>query len=90
MSLFKESSIVDAAAAGMQITSIGIERDGFRNGWLAINAGMANADATLTMAGVYVAQVPEPPAVALTILALGVLGFTSRRRRRGRGQWGHV
>ncbi len=81
-----DGALVDAAAAGMQITSIGIERDGFRNGWLAINAGMANADASLTMSGVYVAQVPEPPTVALIGLAFGAVGLASRRRRTGTGK----
>lgn len=33
-------SDVDPAAANSTISAIGIERDGFRNGWLAINASM--------------------------------------------------
>lgn len=75
-----DGSLVDANAAGMEITSLGIERDGFRNGWLAINAGMANAEESWS--GVYVSRVPEPSMGALMVLALGVLAL-SRRRRAG-------
>jgi hypothetical protein len=43
---------------GLEVTAIGLERDGFRKGWLGITASMANADASVTMAGVYVKRVP--------------------------------
>jgi hypothetical protein len=36
-----DASVLDLNAAGMKITGIGIERDGFRNGWMAITASMA-------------------------------------------------
>lgn len=68
-----DGSLVDVNAAGMEITSLGIERDGFRGGWLAINAGMANAEDSWS--GVYVTQVPEPPSFVIVLLALGILAF---------------
>lgn len=74
-----DGSLVDPAAAGMQITSLGIERDGFRNGWLAINAGMANADESWS--GVYVTRIPEPGSIGLVAAALAGLGWSQRRRK---------
>lgn len=73
-----DGGLIDANAAGMSVTSLGIERDGFRNGWLAINAGMANADTS--WAGIYVTHIPEPETVALTLA--GLLAIAARRRRR--------
>jgi hypothetical protein len=49
---------VDPAAAGSTITSVGIERDGFRNGWLAITASMLNASTGESWAGIYVTRIP--------------------------------
>lgn len=74
-----DGALIDPAAAGMQVTSLGIERDGFRNGWLAINAGMANADES--WAGIYVARVPEPSVLALALGGLLAAGAAARRRR---------
>ena len=74
----QDGATIDPAAAGMAITSLGLERDGFRNGWLAINAGMANADES--WAGIYVARVPEPPMLMLAALALWAAGMQTRRR----------
>lgn len=53
-----------AGASALLVTSMGIERDAFRgdgrkhDGWsfLAINVGMANADASVTWAGIYVTR----------------------------------
>lgn len=75
-----DGSLLDPDAAGMPILSLGIERDGFRNGRIAINASMANADAD--MAGIYVGAVPEPSTYALMALGLAAIGFTTSRRRR--------
>lgn len=37
----------------LMVTSVGIERDGFRNGQLAMSVSMANADASVSWAGLY-------------------------------------
>ena len=48
------------APAGVQITSVGVERDGFRGRWLSVVAGMANADASVTWGGIYVSRRTNP------------------------------
>lgn len=63
----------------LPVVALSIERDSFRNGWLAVSASMGNEEAG--WAGVYLTQVvPEPSMAALMLLALGVLAFTTRRR----------
>ncbi len=69
---------VDPTGHGLPIASLGLERDGFRNGWLAINASMT--DGENSMAGIYITSIPEPSTYALIVLALGAMGLTSRRR----------
>jgi hypothetical protein len=70
--------VLDSAAEGLPIVSLGIERDGFRNGRLAIAASMATEDEG--WAGIYVTSVPEPGTWAL--LGLGALAIPVTRRRR--------
>jgi hypothetical protein len=61
----------------LPIVALSIERDSFRNGWLAVSASMGNEDAG--WAGVYLTQVvPEPSMAALMLLALGLLASTTR------------
>ena len=84
--------LVDVNAANMDITSLGIERDGFRNDRLAIAAsfeGIDPADPTKTVgwAGIYVARsapgdsfVPEPGTLALAALAALLIPFSRRKQ----------
>jgi hypothetical protein len=74
-----DGGLIDPDAAGLPITSLGIERDGFRNGWLAINASMTDGESS--MAGVYVAMVPEPDSWLMMIAGFGMAGAVMRRRR---------
>jgi len=71
---------VDELGNPLPITAIAIERDGFRNGWLAISVSMASEEAG--WAGVYLAQVPvpEPGTFALFAGGLTMLGLARRRR----------
>ncbi len=51
------ATAVDAMApAGASVTTVGIERDGLRSGWLAVNASMLDAVTGEAWAGVYVAR----------------------------------
>ena len=63
----------------MAITALGIERDGFRNGWLAISSSMT--DGENSMAGVYITQVPSPGALGLLAAGLPMLLWRRRRAR---------
>lgn len=75
-----DGSFLDPMATGLPIVSLGVERDGFRNGRLAINASMGNGDES--WAGVYVTPVPEPSTFLLLGAGLAGLGFVVRRRRK--------
>ena len=46
------------APAGSLITSLGIEREAFRNRWLVVTAGMMNESTQESMAGIYVTRGP--------------------------------
>lgn len=50
-----------AAPAGSLVTSLGLERDGFRGDWLAINAGMLAVDGTeeTTWGGIYATRLKQ-------------------------------
>jgi hypothetical protein len=50
------SAIDPEAPAGVQVTTVGIEGDGFRGNSLAVVAGMANQDATVTWGGIYLSR----------------------------------
>jgi hypothetical protein len=72
--------LLDPMAAGLPIVSLGIERDGFRNGRLVINASMATDEAG--WAGIYVTRIPEPGTVSMLLLAAGLLPVVRRARTR--------
>jgi len=75
-----DGSVLDSAAAGLPIVLLGIERDGFRNGHLAIAASMASDEAG--WAGIYEGSVvPEPSTYSLLAIGLSSLVGVTRRRR---------
>ncbi len=75
-----DGSVLDPMAAGLPIVSAGIERDGYRDGWLAINASFASEEEG--WAGIYVARVPEPGTLLMLLLAAGLLIATRHVGRR--------
>ncbi len=52
------NAIDPAAPQGVKVTTVGLERDGFRGRRLAITASMANEDASLTWGGIYLTRPP--------------------------------
>ncbi|MEA5533233.1 hypothetical protein [Crocosphaera sp. XPORK-15E] len=70
-----DGSLLDSAAAGLPITSLAIERDGLRNGWLAIAASMGNEEES--WAGIYVTRTTPEPSSIVTLLGLGMVGLGS-------------
>lgn len=78
-----DGSILDPEAAGLPITSLGIERDGFRNGWLTLTASMANEEDS--WAGVYITRtptVPEPSNLSALLGAGVAIGVGSLLKRK--------
>lgn len=77
-----DGGVLDPKAAGIDIVSLGVERDGFRNGRLVINASMEGTvnGEDVGWAGIYVTNVPEPGTWAL--LGLGALAIPFTRRCR--------
>ena len=76
-----DGGVLDPMAAGIPIVSLGIERDGFRNGRLVINASMEGTidGEDVGWAGIYMTQVPEPG--TLSLLGIAIAGLAWRRRR---------
>jgi hypothetical protein len=70
--------LLDTAATDLPITALALERDGFRNGRLAISASMGNEEES--WAGVYLTQVPVPEPGTLGLFA-GALALLAARRR---------
>jgi hypothetical protein len=59
------------APAGSTVTAVGVERDGFRGRWLAINASMLDAATSESWAGIYLTTLPtqlarESQAITIT------------------------
>lgn len=75
-----KSGFLDPSASDMTIESFGIERDGLRNGRLAITASMLSDDGSKKMSGIYIAPVPEPGTMALFAIGLTGIGFWHRKK----------
>ncbi|MEQ8756719.1 DUF7453 family protein [Coleofasciculus sp. G1-WW12-02] len=77
--------VLDPEATGLTISSVGIERDGYRDGWLALTASMVGDAEEDSWAGIYVtrtATVPEPSFSLLTGAIVFALGLRCKRKSR--------
>ena len=54
------TSVDPEAPADTVVSSVGIERDGFRGNYLALSAGMVNIDASASWAGIYLVTLGSP------------------------------
>ncbi|WP_198648382.1 hypothetical protein [Cyanothece sp. BG0011] len=75
-----DGSILDPDAAGLPITSLAIEREGLRNGWLSIAASMGNEEES--WAGIYVTRTTPEPSVKVALLAISLWGLGAIISRR--------
>ena len=74
-------SVDPMAPAGSIVSSIGLERDGFRGDRLAISVGMLDPLTQESWAGIYTAAVPELSTWAMLLFGfagLGIAGYYSR------------
>ncbi len=78
-------SVDPMAPAGSIVSSIGLERDGFRGDRLAISVGMLDPVTQESWAGIYTAAVPEPSTWAMLLLGFAGLGYAGYRRARTGG-----
>ena len=76
------TSVDPLAPTGSLVSSIGLERDGFRSNWLAISVGMTDPTTAETWAGIYTTQLPVPEPGTLALLATFTVGLGALRWRR--------
>jgi hypothetical protein len=69
-----DGGVLDPEANGLPITSVAIERDGFRNGTLVLSASMGNEEEN--WAGIYATQTVPENSTTTALLSLGLLGFS--------------
>jgi hypothetical protein len=78
---YSGQSVDPLAPVGSLVSSIGLERDGYRGGLLAITVGMLNPVTTDSWSGIYLAYVDEPSALLLLGGLLPVIALMPNRRR---------
>ena len=73
-------SVDPMAPAGSYVSSIGLERDGFRGNQLTISVGMLDPITTASWGGIYLAAVPEPSTWGMLLSGFAGLGYIAWRR----------